>query len=39
LELDLIDRKINAGIVVDSENARSTHAILQRQKREIEARL
>jgi hypothetical protein len=38
-ELDLIDRKLSAGMVVDSENARSTRAILVRQKREIEAKL
>jgi hypothetical protein len=38
-ELDLINRKLGAGMVVDSENARSTRAILVRQKREIEAKL
>jgi hypothetical protein len=38
-ELDLIDRKLGDGIVVDSENARSTRGILERQHREIRDKL
>ena len=38
-ELALIERKLDVPVTVDSENARSTRAILARQKCAIEAKL